>query len=50
MGTYDKKLKNADFSLVTVSFVHIESRVIPLLKALIKIFISFSHIDEMWEN
>ena len=38
---YDPKTeKKADFILVTVSFLHIESSVIPLLKALIEIFLS----------
>ena len=35
-GCYDPQTeKNADFFLVTVPFLHIESSVIPLLKALI---------------
>ena len=36
-----QKLKKADFFLVTESFLYIESCVMPLLKALIKGFISF---------
>ena len=40
-GRYDPQTeKNADFFLVTVPFLHIESSVIPLLKALIEIFLS----------
>ena len=35
-----KLKKNADFFLVTVPFLHIESSVIPLLKALNEIFLS----------
>ena len=43
-GCYDPQTeKNADFFLVTVPFLHIESSVIPLLKALIEIFLSVLH-------
>ena len=38
-GRYDAKTEeNADIFFVTVSFLHTESSVIPLLKALIEIF------------
>ena len=40
------KLKeNADIGLVTVSFIHTESSVIPLLKAVTEIFLSFPYTD-----
>ena len=42
-----QKLKKADFLLVTVSFIHIESSVIPPLKAFMKGFISSSYTDEL---
>ena len=41
------KVENADFIRVTVSFIHIESSVIPVLKALIKIFILSSFTNEL---
>ena len=45
-GRYDAKTEeNADIFLVTVSFLHTESSVIPLLKALIKIFHSFPYTN-----
>ena len=47
-GSHDFKTKNmADFRLVTVSFVHIQSGVIPLLKSLIEIVISSSYTVEL---
>ena len=47
-GRYDPKTeKKLTFSLVTVSFLHIESSVIPPLKALMKGFISSSYTDEL---
>ena len=43
---YDAKTEeNAYIFLVTVSFIHTESSVIPLLKALIEIFLSFPYAD-----
>ena len=45
-GRYDAKTEeNADIILVIVSFLHTESSVIPLLKALIEIFLSFPYTD-----
>ena len=45
-GRYDARTEeNADIFLVTVSFLHTESSVIPLLKALIEIFPSFPYAD-----
>ena len=41
-GRYDPKTEKADFLLVTVSFLHRESSVIPPLKASMKGFISSS--------
>ena len=46
-GRYDPKLKKADFLLVIVSFLLIESSVIPALKAFMKGFISSSYTDEL---
>ena len=42
------KLKKVTFLLVTVSFLHIESSVIPPSKLLQKGFISSSYTDELW--
>ena len=42
-----KLKKNADIFLVNVSFPHTESSVIPLLKALIEIFLSFPYTDKL---
>ena len=45
-GHYDAKTEeHADIFLVTVSFIHTESSVIPLLKARIEIFLSFPYTD-----
>ena len=45
-GRYDAKTEeNVDIFLVTESFLHTESNVIPLLKALIKIFLLFPYTD-----
>ena len=47
-GRYDPKTeKKLTFLLVTVSFLRIESSVIPSLKALMKGFISSSYTDEL---
>ena len=43
-----KLKKNLTFLLVRVSFLHIESSVIPPLKLLQKGFISSSYTDELW--
>ena len=43
-----QKLKKGDFLLVIVSFLLIESSVIPALKAFMKGFISSSYTDELW--
>ena len=49
MGTlWPKNWKKLPFLLVTVSFLLIESSVIPALKAFMKGFISSSYIDELW--
>ena len=49
MGTlWPKNWKTLSFLLVTVPFLHIESSVIPPLKAFMKGFISFSYTDELW--
>ena len=45
---YPKTEKNVDLFLVTVSFLHIESSVIPLLKAVTNGFISPCYMDELW--
>ena len=45
---YTKTEKNVDVFLVTVSFLHIESSVSPLLKAVTNGFISPCHADELW--
>ena len=37
--------ENADIFFVTVSLLHTESSVIPLIKALIEIFLSFPYTD-----
>ena len=51
MGRYDPESeKNADVSLVTVSFLHIESSVILPLKAVTNGFISPSYTDELFEQ
>ena len=50
-GHYDIKTEeNADTFLVTVSFIHTESNVIPLLKVLIKIFpfLSLTALSSSW--
>ena len=45
-GRYDAKTgENADIFFVTASFLHTESSVIPLLKALIEICLSFPYTD-----
>ena len=43
-----QKLKKLTFVLVIVSFLLIESSVIPALKAFMKGFISCSYTDELW--
>ena len=43
-----QKLKKAAVFLVTMSFLLIESSVIPALKAFMKGFISSSYTDELW--
>ena len=49
MGTlWPKNWKKADFLLVFVSFLLIESSVIHALKAFMKGFISSSYTDELW--
>ena len=49
MGTlWQKNWKKGDFLLVIVSFLLIESSVIPALKAFMKGFISSSYTDELW--
>ena len=48
-GRYDPKTeKKLPFLLVCVSFLHIESSVIPPLELLQKGFISSSYTDEVW--
>ena len=51
-GRYDSKTENKlDCQLVTVLFIHIQSNAIPLLKALIEIFISSLHcqtLSNLW--
>ena len=47
-GRYDPKTeKKLTFLLVIVSFLLIESSVIPLLKAFIMIFLSFPYTDKL---
>ena len=49
MGTlWPKNWKKLTFLLVIVSFLLIESSVIPALKAFMKGFISSSYSDELW--
>ena len=49
MGTlWPKNWKKLTLVLVSVSFLHIESSVIPPLKLLQKAFISSSYTDELW--
>ena len=49
MGTlWPQNWKKLTFLLVTVHFLHIESSVIPPLKAFMKGFISSSYTDELW--
>ena len=49
MGTlWPQNWKKADFLLVIVSFLLIESTVISALKAFMKGFISSSYTDELW--
>ena len=49
MGTlWPQNWKKLTFLLVPVSFLHIESSVIPPLIALMKGFISPSYTDELW--
>ena len=49
MGTlWPKNWKKVDFLLVIVSFLLIESSVIPALKAFMKGFISSYNTDELW--
>ena len=43
-----KLKKKLPFLLVTMSFLLIESSVIPALKAFMKGFISSSYTDELW--
>ena len=45
---FPKTEKNVDVFLVTVSFLHIESSVSPLLKAVTNGFISPCYADELW--
>ena len=49
MGTLWPKnfFKKQTFLLETESFLHIKSHIVPLLKALIKGFISFSYTDKL---
>ena len=49
MGTlWPQNWKKLTFLLLTVSFLHIESSVVPALKAFMKGFISSSYADELW--
>ena len=48
-GCYDQKTDNMSFFfLITVSFLHIESCIMHVLKALIKSFISSPYNDKFW--